>query len=76
MLLSHQCMEGRDREHPQASQSGFGVSAGNCQEALWVGQFSTLKTGQVTAHPKQIHVKLLQVLFPLLDLKEHRDCNN
>lgn len=63
-------MEGRDGEDPQASQSSFGGTAGNGEQALWVGQLSTLQTGQVAAHPKEIHVKPLQVLLPLLDLKE------
>lgn len=40
--LPHQCMEGGDREDTQAAQGGFGGAAGDCQQALWVGQLSTL----------------------------------
>lgn len=61
-------MKRGDREYPQASQGGFGGAAGNCKQALRVGQLSALQTSKVTAHPEQIHVKLLQVLLPLLDL--------
>lgn len=65
----HQCMEGGDGEDPQASQSGLGGATGDGQQAFWVGQLSTLQTGQVASHPEEIHVKPLQILLPLLDLK-------
>lgn len=61
-------MEGGDRENPEASQGGFGGPAGDGQQALWVWQLSTLKTGEVAAHPEQVHVEPLQVLLPLLNL--------
>lgn len=73
-LLSHQCVEGGDGEDSQASQGSFGGPAGKREQALGVGQLSTLQAGQVAAHPKQIHVKPLQVLLPLLDLMGKKDC--
>lgn len=68
LVLSHQCVEGGDGEDSQASQGGFRGPAGERQQALGVRQLSTLQAGQVASHPKQIHVKPLQVLLPLLDL--------
>lgn len=69
-VLSYQCVKGGDGEHPQAPQGGFGRAAGDGQQALWVGQLAALQAGQVAAHPEQVHVEPLQVLLPLLDLKE------
>lgn len=61
-------MEGGHREDAQASQGSLGGPAGCSQQALGVRQFAALQAGQVTAHPEQVHVKLLQVLLPLLNL--------
>lgn len=63
-------MKRRDGEHPQAAERGFGWTAGGGQQALWVWQLAALQAGQVAAHPEQVHVEPLQVLLPLLDLKE------
>lgn len=63
-------MKGGDGENPQASQGGFGGAAGNGEQALWIGQLSALQTCEVAAHPKEIQVESLQVLLPLLDLRE------
>lgn len=69
----HQCVERGDRENPKASQGGFGGSAGDGQQTFWVWQLSTLKAGEVAAHPEQVHVEPLQVLLPLLNLQEDRE---
>lgn len=63
-------MKGGDGENPQASQGGFGGAAGDGEQALRVGQLSALQTCEVAAHPEQIQVESLQVLLPLLDLRE------
>lgn len=68
-FFSYQCMKRRDGENPQAPQGCFGWPAGDGQQALWVGQLAALQAGKVAAHPEQIHVEPLQVLLPLLDLK-------
>lgn len=65
-------MKGGDREDPQASQSGLRGASCHGQETLGVGELTALQAGQVTAHPEQVHVKLLQVLLPLLDLGRNR----
>lgn len=65
-------MKGGDREDPQASQSGLRGASCHGQETLGVGELTALQAGQVTAHPEQVHVELLQVLLPLLDLGRNR----
>lgn len=36
IMVPHQCMERRDGEDPQATEGGFGGTAGNRQQALVV----------------------------------------
>lgn len=64
-------MKGRHGEEAKATQSHLGGPAGHGQETLWIGQLTALQAGQVAAHTEQVHVELLQVLFPLLDLWTH-----
>lgn len=64
-------MEGGNREDSQPSQHALRGPAGHGEEALRVGEFAALQTGQVAAQSKQIQVQFLQVLLPLLDLHTH-----
>lgn len=63
-----QRMERGDGEDSQTAKSSFRGTACGGQEALGVGQLSSLQAGQVAAHTEQIDVEPLQVLIPLLDL--------
>ena len=67
-MISYQSVEGGGREDPQASQGALGGLAGGGQQALGVGQLTALQAGLVAAQPEHLHVQLLQVLVPLLDL--------
>ena len=66
--VTHQGVEGGHGEDPEAAQHRLGWAAGDGQEALGIGELTALQAGQVAAHAEQVHVELLQVLFPLLDL--------
>lgn len=68
MVSIYQSMEGWDGEDSQATESGLGGPSGSGQQALRIGRLAALQAGQVTAHPEQLHIKLLQILLPLLDL--------
>lgn len=68
--MYYQCMEGRDGEDAQASHGQFRGTWSKAQQALGIGRFTTLKTGQVASTAEQIYVKPLQVLLPKEDLTE------
>lgn len=65
---TYQSMERGDWQDAQPAKGQLGGAAGSRQETLRVWQLPALQAGQIAAHPEQVHVKFLQVLFPLLDL--------
>ena len=67
-LGTYQSVERGNWQDAQPAQGQLGGAAGGSKEALGVRQLPALQAGQIAAHPEQIHVKLLQVLLPLLDL--------
>jgi len=66
-------VEGGHGEDAQTSQHALGGPAGHGEQALGVGELAALQAGQVTPESEQIQVQLLQVLLPLLDLREERE---
>ena len=71
--MSYQGVEGGHGEDAQAAHGQFGGAGGEGQQAFGVGKLAALQAGQVTAEAEQVHVELLQVLFPQEDL--HRERN-